>query len=181
MRFGLLTALLLSAATLATAQIKRERGSCFIVTEGQFAPLFSFVTNEGDALDADLLRGQVIILQFAASWCPFSAAQMTDYQKYLWEKHKGDDSFSMYILCEDTPTGRRDFESLLHEQGINIPYAFDDNEHIYKLFVTPNGSVTRTVVIGPDWKIEGLYDKHTRRGLRKIRHSVDKLLRSAKR
>lgn len=181
MRFALLIALLFSAATLATAQIKRERGSRFIVTEGQFAPLFSFVTNEGDTLDADLLRGQVVVLQFAASWCPFSAAQMVDYQKYLWKKHKGDDYFSIYIVCEDTQTGRHDFESLLHEQRINIPYAFDDNEHIYKLFVTPNGSVTRTIVIGPDWKIVSLYDKHTRRGLRKIRHSVDKLLRGAKR
>lgn len=181
MRFRLLAAALLSVATMTAAQVKRERGSHFTVTEGQFAPLFSFVTNEGDTLDADLLRGQVLVLQFAASWCPFSTAQMEDYQRFLWSKHKDDAAFSMYIFCEDAPDARHDFETLLREHGIDIPYIFDANEQIYKLFVTPNGSVTRTVIISPDWKIQGLYDKHTRRGLRKIRRSVDKLLRDAER
>lgn len=181
-RVTLRTATLLAAAaiaaTVADAQVRRERGSEFVVRLGDTAPRFGFVTNAGDTLDTDFLHGQVVVLQFAASWCPFSAAQMWDHQSAVWDKHRGDANLSMYIVCEDSPKDRDAFARLIAEEGIEIPYIVDDEERIYRLFVTPNGSVTRTVVIAPDRTIAYLSDRHTRRGVRQLRRMVRHLLRS---
>ncbi len=158
-----------------SAQIKRERGSRFIIPIGADAPSFQFVTNEGDTLDTDFLRGQVVVLQFAASWCPFSQAQLIDHQKYIWAKYRQRESLSMFIICEDVPEDRPAFLKQREENNIDIPYIFDDNERIYRLFVTPNGSITRTVIIDKDWKIADLHDMHTMMDLLQIKRMVRKL------
>ncbi len=159
----------------ASAQVKRERGSRFIIPIGAEAPCFQFVTNEGDTLDSDILRGQVVVLQFAASWCPFSQAQLVDQKKYVWDKYGDRESLSMFIICEDIAEDRPTFLRQREENNIDIPYVFDEGEEIYRLFVTPNGSVTRTVIIDKDWKIADLHDMHTLRDLFEIRRMVRKL------
>lgn len=169
-----------AAATESSAQTaRRERDSKFIVREGDDAPAFELVTCEGDTLDSDMLRGQVVVLQFAASWCPFSQAQLVDHQERIWDKYSGDPAFAMIIICEDAPEDRPTFLRQREDHGIRIPYSYDTAERIYRLFVTPNGSVTRTVVIGPDWRIAELQDKHTWKGMRSIARCVGRLLRKA--
>ncbi len=163
------------ACTEASAQVKRERGSRFIVPIGAEAPCFQFVTSEGDTLDSDILRGQVVVLQFAASWCPFSQAQLIDHKKYIWDRYRDRDDLSMFIICEDIAEDRPTFLRQREENGIDIPYVFDEGEEIYRLFVTPNGSVTRTVIIDKSWKIADLHDMHTLKDLFEIRRMVRKL------
>lgn len=174
-----LAALLAATATAALptdAQVRRERGSEFVVKLGDTAPRFGFATSAGDTLDTDFLHGQVVVLQFAASWCPFSAAQMWDHQSAVWAPHRSDAGFSMYIVCEDRPQDLDAFARLVAEEGIEIPYIVDADERIYRLFVTPNGSVTRTVVIAPDRTVAYLSDRHSRRGARQLRRTVRRLL-----
>lgn len=175
-RLATLLATSMLAAMPSDAQVRRERGSEFVVKLGAPAPRFGFVTSAGDSLDTDFLHGQVVVLQFAASWCPFSAAQMWDHQSAVWDAHRSDAGFSMYIVCEDQPKDRDAFARLIAEEGIEIPYIVDDDERIYRLFVTPNGSVTRTVVIAPDRTIAYLSDRHSRRGVRQLRQTVRRLL-----
>lgn len=177
----LLTLFCVALSFLANAQnkIHRERGSRFIVSVGQEAPRFSFVTSENDTLDSDLLRGQVLVLDFSASWCPFSPSQMADHQKQLWDKFSDNPNFSMFIICEDLPQDRAAFAEILSTEAIQAPVVYDDAESFYQLFVTPNGSVTRTVIISPDWTIANLQDSHTRRGMRQIRKTVRHLLNHA--
>lgn len=176
LRLATLLATTMLAALPTEAQVRRERGSEFVVKLGDPAPRFGFVTNTGDTLDTDFLHGQVVVLQFAASWCPFSATQMWDHQSAVWDAHRSDAGFAMYIVCEDRPENRDAFARLLAEEGIKIPYIVDDEERIYRLFVTPNGSVTRTVVIAPDRTIAYLSDRHSRRGVRHLRRTVRHLL-----
>lgn len=81
----------------------------------------------------------------------------------------------MFIICEDVPEDRPAFLKQREENNIDIPYIFDDNERIYRLFVTPNGSITRTVIINKDWKIADLHDMHTMIDLLQIKRMVRKL------
>ncbi len=169
----------ISIAAQAQNKIHRERDSHFIVSVGQEAPRFSFVTSDNDTLDSDLLRGQVLVIDFAASWCPFSPSQMADHQKQLWDKFSHNPNFSMFVICEDFPQDRDAFTEIISTEKIQAPVVFDDAESFYQLFVTPNGSVTRTVIISPDWTIANLQDGHTRRGMRQIRKTVRHLLNHA--
>ncbi len=100
---------------------------------------------------------------------------MEDHQKEIWKRFKDSPNFAMYLICEDEVENRPNFVRLIGEYGIKIPYAFDSDEQIYRLFVTPNGSVTRTVVISPDWKIASLHEIHTWRDMFEIRRCVRKL------
>ena len=174
--------LLLLAATplLAQQKILRERGSQFILTVGQEAPVFSFVTTNGDTLDSDLLRGQVILVDFVASWCPFTPAQMEDHKKNFWEKLSSNPAFQMLTISIDRPDNQQTFLNIANEIGLTSPLIFDTDEQLYQLFVTPNGSVTRSLIIAPDWTIALLQDKHTRRGMRQIKHTLRHLLRSTR-
>lgn len=181
---NILTIAIAFIATAATAtaesetmSIRRERNSKFVVAEGQDAPTFQLVTNEGDTIDSDFLRGQVVVLQFAASWCPFSQAQLVDHQDYIYDKYKSNPNFAMIIICEDTEDDRPTFLQQREDNDVRMPYAFDTLESIYRLFVTPNGSVTRTVIIDPDWRVAGLHDIHTWRDMKQIRRCVGRLLR----
>lgn len=164
------------AAYREAAPARRERDSKFIISIGDEAPTFQFVSNDGDTIDSDLLRGQVVVLLFAASWCPFSQAQLIDMQDAIWDKYEMKQDFAMIIVCEDSEEDHAIFLKQREENEIRIPFAFDANETVYRLFATPNGSVTRTVVITPDWRIAELQDKHTRQGMRKIRRCVRRLL-----
>lgn len=158
------------------APVRRERDSRFIISVGDEAPAFQFVDNDGDTIDSDILRGQVVVLLFAASWCPFSQAQLIDLQDAIWDKYKMNQDFAMIIVCEDSEEDRAIFLKQREENGIRIPFAFDSNETVYRMFATPNGSVTRTVVITPDWRIAELQDKHTRKSMRNVRRCVRRQL-----
>lgn len=175
---------IMAEAATATRQdappVRRERDSRFIVSVGDEAPTFQFVSNDGDTIDSDILRGQAVVILFAASWCPFSQAQLIDMQNAIWDKYKMRQDFSMVIICEDTEEDHAIFLRQRKENGIRVPFAFDTNETIYRLFATPNGSVTRTVVITPDWRIAELHDKHTRQSIRKVRRCVRHLLSGIK-
>lgn len=155
-----------------SAQVRGE----FIVHEGETAPTFSYVTQEGDTLDTDFLRNKVTVIQFAASWCPFSQAQLVDHQYYLWDKHSSNPDFSMMVFCVDKPEDRTKFQEQIKADNVVIPYCFDGGD-IYNSFCTPNGSVTRTIIIDREWRIAHLHEIHTYRDLRQIRRQVRRMLR----
>ncbi len=178
-RFNFL--LLLSAIFLQTltsplfSQTPRDRNSVFIVNVGDPAPTFQFVL-DGDTIDTDFLRGNVLLLQFAASWCPFSQAQLLDYQDYIWNKYKGKKDFSVLIICEDEPENRATFIDQQESQNLTMPYIFDTNQSIYRLFATPNGNVTRTIVVDKDWNIAYFHDAHTWKSFRRLRKTLRRML-----
>ena len=161
----------------ANGQVKRERNSSFVVSVGESLPSFSYITLDGDTMDTDFMRGQVSLIQFGASWCPFSQAQLVELDRKVWRKYKDNGSFFMIGICEDLVDGRKEFLRQREEREIGIPFAFDENERMYRLFVTPNGSVTRTVIVNPASQIVELHDIHTRRDFRQIRRTVRRLLR----
>ena len=169
--------LFMSSSESVKSQTRRERASEFIVQEGQELPHFEYVTLDGDTADTDYIKGQVTIIQFAASWCPFSQAQLIEHDKRIWRKYGRNTNFSMIGICEDAPESRGEFMRQRKSRAIEIPFAFDTDEKIYRLFVTPNGSVTRTILVDADGIIVGLYDTHTRKNARHIRRGVKCLLR----
>ncbi len=158
-------------------EVRRERGSRFIVSVGDEMPRMSFVTSEGDSIDSDFLLGRVVVIDFCASWCPFSPSQMWYHERVLMERYRDVADFMMYVVCEDEGEGRAAFAGIVREEGITIPVVYDEGERLYGLFMTPRGSVTRTVVVGPDGRIAHLEDGHTRGGLRRIRRCVRGLVR----
>lgn len=150
----------------------------FIVKEGDEAPSFSYVAMDGDTLDTDFMRGRVTLLQFAASWCPFSQAQLLDIQEFIYDKYSSYAEFDIMVFCVDTTENAQSkFKEIIETDGVRLPYSYDRDNHIYNLFSTPKGNVTRSVIIDREWRIVELHDLHTWRNLKQMRRTVKRLLR----
>lgn len=174
--FTTFLAIMIPVVCIATHQSRKD--SRFIVRVGDKMPTFDFVLLNGDTLDTDYFYGQVVVLQFAASWCPFSQHQLMDADKRLWQRYKDRQDFAMLGVCEDKDEeGVREFIRQRTEHGITIPFTVDSAEQIYRKFVTPNGSVTRTILVDKKGVIADMHDIHTRRDARQIRRMVRYLLR----
>ncbi len=150
----------------------------FIVKEGDEAPSFSYVAMDGDTLDTDFMRGRVTLLQFAASWCPFSQAQLLDIQEFIYDKYSSSAEFDIMVFCVDTTENAQSkFKEIIETDGVKLPYSYDRDNHIYNLFSTPKGNVTRSVIIDREWRIVELHDLHTWRNLKQMKRTVKRLLR----
>lgn len=161
----------LSEVTAQEEKIERERGSRFIVEVGDEVPHFSYTTTEGDVVDSDFLRGQVVLIHFAASWCPISTLQRADTQKRLLKRY-GDKDFSAVCVTIDEAKDTTLFKEMIRAEGIEYPVVLDTEERVYRQFVTPKGSVTRSVVIGRDGRISYLCDEYNRKKAKEINKAI---------
>lgn len=178
-KIALLVFLLLFLQSGIEAQEKkivRERDSRFIVQVGDELPHFSYITTEGDELDSDFLRGQVVLIHFAASWCPISVTMRDDVQNKLLTKY-ADEELSVLCVNIDEPKDTALFVKMLKEEGITYPVVLDCEERVYRNFVTPKGSVTRSIVIGKDGRIVYMSDEYDRKKAKEINKVVGKELK----
>lgn len=158
---------------------RRDDDGHFILNIGDEMPSFEYVTLDGDTLDSDFLRGQVCIIEFIASWCPFGKGQMKAVEDLIWRKYKGKTSdLSILGFTEDFPQDTAQFRNLIHEKGISYPFCFDTDERIFKLFVTPKASVTRLIIIDRDGRVVSLEDEFYRDTFKRTRKTIKRLLRN---
>lgn len=157
---------------------RRDNDGHFIVGIGDDMPSFSYITLEGDTLDSDFLRGQVCIIQFVASWCPYGKGQMKAIEDLIWRKFsKKSDKLSILGFTEDFPQDTAQFRVLIKEKGISYPFCFDTDERVFKLFATPKASVTRLIIINEEGKIVSMEDEFYRKTLKRTRKTIKQLLK----
>lgn len=77
-------------------------------------------TLEGDTVSLASLRGQVVLVNFWATWCPPCRAEMPGFQDVYEEKRE--QGFTIVGLSTD-PTGAATVEAFLRERGITYPVA----------------------------------------------------------
>lgn len=177
MRYLLLILITLcSFPSLSQNKYKRDINGEYIINIGDNLPSFNYITLEGDTLDSDFLLGQPAIIQFVASWCPFSKMQLKAVQDLIWKKYN-EKGLTVIAFTEDYPTDTASFRKLAEEKGITYQLSFDTDERIFKLFATSMASVTRLIVVDSQGKIVELEDEFSRKTFRKTRNTIKKLLK----
>jgi peroxiredoxin len=100
---------------------------------GRPAPNFVLPSLDGGKpISSEQFRGQTLVLNFWASWCPPCRAEMPDFQE-LWEERGPDGDLvvlAVNFLAEDTVDAAA---GVVEEFGLTFPVATD----------TPNGDVGR--------------------------------------
>jgi cytochrome c biogenesis protein CcmG/thiol:disulfide interchange protein DsbE len=100
---------------------------------GRPAPNFVLPSLDGGKpISSEQFRGQTLVLNFWASWCPPCRAEMPDFQE-LWEERGPDGDLvvlAVDFLAEDTVDAAA---GVVEEFGLTFPVATD----------TPNGDVGR--------------------------------------
>jgi len=125
-----------------------ERG--YLVSIGENAPDFTMDYTSGERVTLSQLKGQVVVLQFTASWCSVCRKEMPHLEKDVWKAFK-DKGVVLIGVDRDEP-----LETVLQFQkeiGTTYPLALDPGAEIFGLFADKNSGVTRNVVIDQQGKI----------------------------
>jgi len=125
-----------------------DRG--YIVKVGDMAPDFEMEFTDGQKIKLSELRGQIVILQFTASWCSVCLLEMPHLEKDVWQKYK-DQNVLLIGIDRDEP-----LETVIAFQkkiGTTYPLALDPGANIFGLFANKEAGVTRNVVIDKTGKI----------------------------
>jgi len=89
-------------------------------TEGM-APLFTLQTLDGQEIALEALRGQVVVINFWASWCGPCRDEAAELEA-AWQQYKDKDVIFLGIAYTDT---ERNAQAYLKEFGITYPNGLD--------------------------------------------------------
>ncbi|MDO4462660.1 MAG: TlpA disulfide reductase family protein [Bacteroidia bacterium] len=149
----------------------RDFNAGFVVDIFQDCPTFEFKTIDGEELDTDIFSGQVLILQFVASWCPYSEDQMKSINDIA---SKWTNKVNVLSVSEDDEKGQAVFLDQISKTGFPFYFTIDNNERIFKLFAQSHSTLPRVIIVNRGGKIIGLFDEHTRRTKRIMKRIVRK-------
>jgi len=132
-------------------------GSIPAPRQGFLAPDFTLQTPKGETFTLSDLRGQAVLVNLWATWCPPCRAEMPAMQK-MYEEYK-DQGFVVLALnmtYQDTPSAVLPF---MQEYGLTFPILLETNGKVaaqYELrslpssfFIDRNGIIQEVVIGGP--------------------------------
>lgn len=142
-----------------TAVLFNETTDGFIPApkEGFIAPNFSLQTSSGGTYSLSDYRGQVVLINFWASWCPPCRTEMPAMQR-VFEAYKDQDFviFAVNATHQDSPGKAVEFSEV---NGLTFPILFDydgmvTSQYLVRSFPTSffidrDGIVHEVVIGGP--------------------------------
>lgn len=123
--------------------------------EGQSAPNFTLKAGDGDNKRLSEYRGQVVMLNFWATWCAPCRQEMP----HLNELFQTYESMGFVILGVNLDEQKRRAISLSDELGVAYPNVFDSNKQVSRLYQID--AMPTTVLIDRDGRI-----RHVHKGYR---------------
>ena len=131
------------------------------------APDFTLRTTEGRNLRLQEQRGQVVLLNFWATWCGPCRQEMPHLNR-LYEKYKGSGFVLMSVNVDEDTRNASDVAAKL---GVKFPVLWDTDKKVSRLYDL--ATMPSTVLIDRDGKIryvhrgyltgyEDAYDKQIR-------------------
>lgn len=138
-------------ATIATSTNAQDlEGRGYIVKTGDIAPDFTVMLDNGELWTLSEHRGEVIMLQFTASWCGVCRKEMPHIEKEIWQIHK-DEPFTLIGVDIDEP-----MEKVLRfkeKMNISYPLALDPGTKVFQKYAEKSAGVTRNVIINTEGEI----------------------------
>ena len=125
--------------------------------QGFLAPDFELKTTTGETIKLSDLRGQAVLVNLWATWCPPCRAEMKSIEKVYNEyKDQGLVVLAVDMTYQDVPTKIAPFVA---EQGLTFPILLDETGAVgksYQLrslpssyFINRDGVVHEVVIGGP--------------------------------
>lgn len=94
------------------------------------APEFSLEDLQGKMINIRDYKGQVIILNFWATWCPNCRKEGPSFEK-LYTRYK---SKGLILFRIDTKESRETVIKFLEKEPMNVPVLLDENGKVGRLF-----------------------------------------------
>lgn len=97
---------------------------------GETAPDFSLETMEGETIQLSELRGEKVMLNFWASWCPPCQAEMPDIQKY----HENGEGAIVSVNLIETETSEKHVANFINDYDLTFPVLVDHKSQVANLY-----------------------------------------------
>jgi len=139
---------------------------------GDAAPAFRLTDTNGVEFALDAQRGNVVLVNFFATWCAPCLHELPHLQR-IWDENRGNGKFAMIVIGrEETNEAVAEFQS---KHGYSFPMAADPERSVYSLYAKE--LIPRTYLVSPDGKIRftstGFYEEEMAR----LQRELDKQLR----
>ncbi len=118
--------------------------------EGQPAPDFTLTNLQGQAVSLGDLKGQVVVLDFWATWCPPCIRSLPELNRLSQEQIQGVQVFAVN-LQED----KQKVQSFLQGKGLSMPVLLDEQGDVAEQFNV--SAIPQTVVIGKDGTVRKVF------------------------
>jgi cytochrome c biogenesis protein CcmG, thiol:disulfide interchange protein DsbE len=154
-------------ADSATTSPLSGRGGGVTPRVGEPAPSFSLSTPSGQRLALADLRGQAVLLNFWASWCPPCRGEMPDLENLAREYRASGLVLVGVNLEEEGPTVQRYADML----GLSFPLALDQDGEVanrYNLTALPTSYFIDRDGVVRDLNIGALTEKGLRSKLARV-------------
>ena len=125
-----------------------DRG--YIVKIGDPCPNFDLEFPDGSTTSLKQLLGEVIMLQFTASWCSVCRKEMPHIEEEIWHPYQ---NVGLKLIGIDLDEPRDVVEKFAKEMGITYPLALDSGGVVFHKFADVNAGVTRNIIINPKGEI----------------------------
>jgi peroxiredoxin len=125
--------------------------------QGFLAPDFELNTPEGETVRLSDLRGQAVLVNLWATWCPPCRAEMQSIEKVYQEyRDEGFTVLAVNMTQQDDPSAIMPFVA---EQGLTFPILLDETGEVAKAyqmqslpssyFIRRDGVINEVVIGGP--------------------------------
>lgn len=148
----------------------------YIVKIGQQMPEIEMVLTDGKKVKTSDLKGQVVMLQFTASWCSVCRKEMPHIESEIWQKHKNNKSFALFGIDMDEPVDK--VKKFAEDMKITYPLALDPGAEIFYTFAAKGAGVTRNIIIDKNGKIVYLTRLYKEDEFNEMKEVIELLLKS---
>ncbi len=125
--------------------------------KGFHAPDFTLQSIKGDRLHLNDLRGNVIVLNFWASWCPPCRIEMATFQK-LFQQYQSQKVMILTINVTNQDSMNA-LQTFIDKYNLTLPILLDRDGKVSQIYqiqslpttfiINPNGVITDIIYGGP--------------------------------
>ncbi|MBT2570435.1 TlpA disulfide reductase family protein [Planococcus sp. ISL-110] len=116
------------------------------LAKGELAPDFQLTTLEGEIVKLSDYKGQKVLLNFWATWCPPCRAEMPHMQTYFEEQAEDENVVILAVNLTTEDKGLEKIEDFVEEFGLEFAIPMDEEGDV--------GSTYQTVSIPTSYMID---------------------------
>ena len=103
------------------------------INQGNIAPDFELNTLDGKSIKLSDFRGQKVIINMWATWCPPCRAEMPDMQKF-YDNYKDENATVIAINMTTSEKSEDRIHEFLDELGITFPVVLDKQNKVGQMY-----------------------------------------------
>ena len=143
------------------------------VNVGDLAPKINLELLDGQLVTNESLIGNVVVIQFTASWCSVCIKEMPHLEQEVWQRFKDDD---FILIGVDLKENLEVVKNFIKNTEVTYHFTIDKDGSLFESFTLPKAGVTRNIVIDKTGKISFLTRLFDKKEFQQMIEHIDQLL-----